>query len=63
MKIGGSQYLDGISPEEFLYLKSFFAIKNARLVNTVFEDKDYFSGDLYGVTVISSTFKKGKYTL
>ena len=46
--------------EEFLYLKSVFAIKNAREHGTY---SNWFSGDLFGTSVMSESFDKGKYTL
>ena len=48
------------TPEEFLYLKSVFAIKNAREHGTY---SNWFSGDLFGTSVMSESFEKGKYTL
>ena len=48
------------TPEEFLYLKSVFAIKDARTYGT---SSEFFSGNLFGTSVMSESFEKGKYTL
>jgi hypothetical protein len=48
------------TPEEFLYLKSVFSIKDAR---TYESGSNWFSGDLFGESVMSESFEKEKYTL
>ena len=48
------------TPEEFLYLKSVFAIKDARTHESGF---NWFSGNLFGKSVMSEDFEKGKYKL
>jgi hypothetical protein len=48
------------TPEEFLYLKDVFAIKNALTHESGFT---WFSGNLFGEIVMSESFTKGKYTL
>ena len=49
------------TPEEFLYMKSVFIIKNAELVET--ESLGWFYGKIFDIPVQTDMFSKGKYTL
>lgn len=49
------------TPEEFLYMKSVFVIKDAELTES--GSIAWFSGSIYGMRVMTDLFPKGKYTL
>lgn len=63
MKFSGSQYLDNLDPERFLYLKSIFVIKNVDILDIPATNNQFFKGDFEGISIYSDSFIKGKYTL
>ena len=63
MKLGGTQYLEDLDPERFIYLKSVFAIKKAVIMDILDTNRQMFMGNFEGISVYSNSFEKGKYTL
>ncbi len=54
--------IDYVDINEFKYLKDVFVIKNSKILDIGF-DSECFTGKLLDITIYSTSFKKGKYTL